>query len=239
MAMRRAAFMTPNPADSPKLARLREIVDEAMDNGRKVVVFSYFLDVIDRVAAALGDDLAGTLTGQTPAAERQDVVDRFTSLDRPGVLVAQIDAAGVGLNIQAASVVILTEPQWKPSTEEQAIARCHRMGQVRTVEVHRLLSEDSVDELMVAALADKSALFAEYVRKSALRDASAAAVDGTDTALFGDDGPFSMTNLEQRIIEWEQQRLVTVAEPSSRPGPGPGGYGRTGEQYRQPGTGGD
>jgi SNF2 family DNA or RNA helicase len=239
MAMRRAAFMTPNPADSPKLARLREIVDEAMDNGRKVVVFSYFLDVIDRVAAALGDDLAGTLTGQTPAAERQDVVDRFTSLDRPGVLVAQIDAAGVGLNIQAASVVILTEPQWKPSTEEQAIARCHRMGQVRTVEVHRLLSEDSVDELMVAALADKSALFAEYVRKSALRDASAAAVDGTDTALFGDDGPFSMTNLEQRIIEWEQQRLVTVAEPSSRPGPGPGGYGRPGEQYRQPGTGGD
>ncbi|MGH1490117.1 MAG: DEAD/DEAH box helicase [Acidimicrobiales bacterium] len=217
MAMRRAAFMTPDPADSPKLQRLLEIVDEAMENDRKVVVFSYFLDVIDRVANALGEHLAGTLTGQTRPAERQAVIDEFTARQQPGVLVAQIEAAGVGLNIQTASVVILTEPQWKPSTEEQAIARCHRMGQVRAVEVHRLLTEDSIDELMVAALADKSALFAEYVRKSALRDASAAAVDGTDSALFGDnstlfgaDGPFSMTSLEQHIIEWERARLEVV-----------------------------
>lgn len=215
MAMRRAAFMTEDPADSPKLQRLLEIVAEAAENDRKVVVFSYFLDVIDRVANAVGDQLAGVLTGQTKPTERQAMVDGFTARSEPGVLVAQIEAAGVGLNIQTASVVILTEPQWKPSTEEQAIARCHRMGQIRTVEVHRLLTEDSVDELMVAALADKSALFAEYVRKSALRDASAAAVDGTDTELFGEDGPFSMTSLEQQIIEWEQQRLAANADQPS------------------------
>ena len=53
----------------------------------------------------------------------------------------QIQAGGVGLNIQAASVVIICEPQWNPAIEEQAIARAHRMGQVRRVDVHRLLAE--------------------------------------------------------------------------------------------------
>lgn len=63
----------------------------------------------------------------------------------------------MGLNIQAASVVILTEPQWKPSTEVQAIARAHRMGQVRTVQVRRVLAQ-------------KSELFDEYARKSQAKE---------------------------------------------------------------------
>lgn len=56
------------------------------------------------------------------------------------------DAGGVGLNIQAASLVIFCEPQLKPSTETQAISRAYRMGQTRSVLVHRLLTEDTVDE---------------------------------------------------------------------------------------------
>ena len=139
MAMRRAAFLTEDPLDSPKLKRLLEIAEEAADNDRKVVVFSYFRDVIDRVHTALGPLAAGPLTGSVSPTDRQQIVDRFSAHNGPLVLVSQIEAGGVGLNIQAASVVVLTEPQWKPSTEDQAIARCHRMGQVRPVEVHRLL----------------------------------------------------------------------------------------------------
>ena len=56
---------------------------------------------------------------------------------------------GPRTNIQSASVVVITEPQWKPSTEDQAIVRSHRMGQVRTVQVHRLLAKDSIDERIV------------------------------------------------------------------------------------------
>ena len=73
----------------------------------------------------------GPLTGSVPAHRRQEMVDDFS---RPGtglVLVAQILAGGVGLNIQAASVVVICEPQLKPTTEWQAIARAHRMGQLR------------------------------------------------------------------------------------------------------------
>jgi SNF2 family DNA or RNA helicase len=74
--------------------------------------------------------------------------------------------------IQAASVVILTEPQWKPTVEDQAVARCHRMGQVRPVDVHRLLAEETVDQRMLEILAAKAVLFGEYVRRSELKDQS-------------------------------------------------------------------
>ena len=121
------------------------------------------------------------------------------------MLVSQIEAGGVGLNIQAASVVILTEPQWKPTTEEQAIARCHRMGQARPVDVHRLLAEDSVDERMLEILATKAALFDEYVRKSELKDISPDAVDISDLETTRET--VSQAEVERRIIEIERRRM--------------------------------
>ncbi|MCY3926620.1 MAG: DEAD/DEAH box helicase [bacterium] len=204
MAMRRAAFLTRDPADSPKLTRLREIADEAADNNRKVIVYSYFRDVLNRVHAALGSRALGPLTGSVTGRGRQDLVDRFSAQREPAVLVSQIEAGGVGLNIQAASVVIIAEPQWKPSTEIQAIARCHRMGQTRPVEVHRLLTKDSVDEHMIAVLARKSEIFAQYVRPSAVKDATPAAIDRTATHA-------SQSADEARILELERRRLGLAA----------------------------
>ena len=204
MAMRRAVFLTDNPADSPKLTRLGEIVDEATDNNRKVIVYSYFRDVLDRVHAALGPRALGPLTGSVTGPRRQELVDQFSTRREPAVLVSQIEAGGVGLNIQAASVVIIAEPQWKPSTEEQAIARCHRMGQIRPVEVHRLLTENSVDEHMLAILARKSAVFASYIRPSAMKDATPAAVDTSAASA-------SQAAQEDRIIELERRRLGLAA----------------------------
>ncbi len=144
MAMRRAAYA--RPERSAKLARLREIVQEAGENGQKTVVFSYFKDVLAVVEAALAADSAagapvfGPLTGGVTAARRQRIVDDFAGVQGPAVLLAQVQAAGVGLNMQAASVVVICEPQIKPTIEHQAVARAHRMGQVRPVRVHRLLA---------------------------------------------------------------------------------------------------
>ena len=109
MAMRRAAFAVSTPKSSAKLMRLLEIADEARDNGHKVVVFSYFRDVLATVADALGDRAHRPITGSLAPAARQQIVDEFTQSAKPGVLVGQIQAGGVGLNIQAASVVILCE----------------------------------------------------------------------------------------------------------------------------------
>jgi SNF2 family DNA or RNA helicase len=98
-------------------------------------------------------------------------------------LVGQIQAAGTGLNIQAASVIILCEPQIKPSLEVQAIARAHRMGQVKSVKVHRLLIPEGIDELMQAMLAKKQNEFNVYARESDLANESSNAKDKSEEAL--------------------------------------------------------
>lgn len=199
MAMRRAAWLTDDPADSTKLARLVEIVREAGENGHRTVVFSYFRDVLDVVARALavpgGPPVHGPLTGDVPADQRQAAIDAFGAGPRDGVLVAQITAGGVGLNLQAASVVVLCEPQLTPAAESQAIARLHRMGQVRTVVAHRLLAEDGVDERIVELLAGKRRVFDEYVRESSVAAAAVAAVDVTEAGLA------------REVVAMEQARL--------------------------------
>ena len=100
------------------------------------------------------------------------------------------------MNIQAASVVILCEPQVKPSLESQAIARVHRMGQVRRVQVHRLLTLDSVDERMLEILGTKSTLFDEFARDSLVADAAPESVD------------VSERRLAEQVVRAEQDRLL-------------------------------
>jgi superfamily II DNA or RNA helicase len=205
MAMRQAAYLPGTAAASQKLARLVEIVEEATANDRKVIVFSFFRRVLDAIADELGDVAMGPLTGSVAPTKRQRLVDDFTATRAARVLVSQIEAGGVGLNIQAASVVLLTEPQWKPSIEEQAIGRCYRMGQARPVDVHRLLAEDSVDQRMLEILATKAALFDEYVRRSELKEISPDAVDVSSV----DEAKrvASIAEEERRIIEAERRRL--------------------------------
>lgn len=204
MAMRRAAYT--RPEKSAKLERLREIVREAGENGQKTVVFSHFKDVLGVVKEALvagttdGTPVFGPLTGSVPAGRRQQVVDDFAGVSGPAVLVAQIQAAGVGLNMQAASVVVICEPQIKPTIEHQAVARTHRMGQVRPVRVYRLLATGGVDERMVKMLEAKTRLFDAYARRSAVAEATPDAVDVSDT------------ELARRIVEEEQARLGMTDE---------------------------
>ncbi len=195
MAMRRAAYAAGSVRGSAKLRRLVELVDEASDSGRKVVVFSYFRDVLDTVCTALGPRALGPLTGSMPPPRRQELVDRFAAVRGPAVLVSQIQAGGVGLNVQAASVVILCEPQVKPTLETQAVARAHRLGQVRKVQVHRLLVADSVDERMLELLEAKTELFDAYARRSETAELSPQARDITEAALA------------RRVVEAERERL--------------------------------
>ncbi|WP_405762802.1 DEAD/DEAH box helicase [Streptomyces sp. NBC_01420] len=199
MRMRRAAYA--RPETSAKLNRLRELVAEAAGNGLKVVVFSYFREVLDAVREALGDGVFGPLSGSVAANRRQELVDGFAAADGHAVLLCQIQAGGVGLNLQAASVVILCEPQIKPTTEHQAVARAHRMGQIRTVQVHRLLTADSVDQRMLDIVARKERLFDAYARRSDVAETTPDAVD------------VSEGELARRVVEEEQRRLRAFASP--------------------------
>ncbi|OUS97320.1 DEAD/DEAH box helicase [Rhodococcus sp. NCIMB 12038] len=200
MKMRQVAML--HGQRSAKIQRLVEIVEEAEDNGRRVIVFSHFRDVLDEVVRALPGQVFGPLTGSVPAAARQTMVDQFSAAGHGAVLVSQIVAGGVGLNIQAASVVVICEPQLKPTTEWQAIARARRMGQLESVQVHRLLSEEGVDQRITTILERKRELFDEFARVSDTAESAPEAFDVSEADLARD------------IIAAERQRLsVNTPKP--------------------------
>ncbi|MFF5085036.1 DEAD/DEAH box helicase [Actinoplanes sp. NPDC000266] len=199
--MRRAAYATPGQNTPAKIVRLREIIAESADDGWKVIIFSQFRNVIDTISVTLAGTPQIVLHGDIPAARRHEHIERFTAYEGHHVLIGQIEAIGQGLNIQAASVVVLAEPQLKPSTEEQAIRRAYRMGQPRMVRVHRLLAKDSVDERLEELLHDKRKLFRAYAHDSVAKRASGAA---TDPRLLD----YEVGALDQeRIIDAETDRL--------------------------------
>ena len=198
MAMRQAAMLSGHRSE--KVQRLLEIVNEARDNERRVLVFSHFRAVLEEVARTLHGPVFGPLTGSVPPAVRQDMVDRFSAAQHGAVLVSQIVAGGQGLNIQAASVVVICEPQLKPTTEWQAIARARRMGQLQSVQVHRLLSEDGVDQRITEILARKKELFDDFARVS---ETAASAPEAFD---------LSEADLARQVVEAERRRLFAPSE---------------------------
>ena len=164
---RRVSWNVDDIRASSKAARLVELVNEAASEGRKVIVFSFFLDTIRKVSMLLGSRCIGPINGSVAPQRRQEIIDEFDNAPAGSVLVAQIQSGGTGLNIQSASVVIICEPQLKPSIERQAIARAHRLGQHRNVLAYKLLCGDSIDERMLALLAEKQAEFDAFADKSA------------------------------------------------------------------------
>ncbi len=166
MAARRVSWNVDDLNESSKARRMLELVEEARDEERKVLIFSFFLDTVSKVAGLLGDRCMEPITGSVSPARRQEIIDEFDKAPAGSVLVAQIQSGGTGLNIQSASVVILCEPQLKPSIENQAISRAYRMGQARSVLVYRLLCDDTVDERIVDLLEEKQNEFDAFADDS-------------------------------------------------------------------------
>jgi SNF2 family DNA or RNA helicase len=137
---------------TPKIERLVSILHEAFENHRKVIVFALFnrLGDLFREACAPGNKVFwDAINGSTPQSERQAIIDRFSTHEGPGCLVLNPKAAGAGLNITAATVVVHFTPVWNPAVEDQASARAHRRGQTLPVTVYRLFYEDTVERVML------------------------------------------------------------------------------------------
>jgi SNF2 family DNA or RNA helicase len=175
--MRRVSFLQGDLETSSKALRLLEICKDAKEDGRKVIIYSFFRETIDKVQQLLGEECIGVITGSTEIPARQGMIDKLKDAPAGSVLVCQIQAGGTGLNIQVASVVIFCEPQIKPSLTNQAISRVYRMGQVRNVLIYHLLCENTVDEAMVMMLERKQQEFDAYADESALANALDELVD--------------------------------------------------------------
>ena len=166
MAMRRVSWDSLN---STKAERMVELCLQALSEGRKVVIFSYFLETLSFVTDLLLGKSLPIISGKLSLEKRQEILKQF---DEPvaRVLPMQIHAGGIGLNIQTAEIVILCEPQLKPSDEMQAISRVYRMGQINHVFVYRLLSANTIDEALVKRLHEKQNIFNQFADESEISD---------------------------------------------------------------------
>jgi superfamily II DNA or RNA helicase len=149
-------------AEVPKLEELRQALRELCGGeGRKVVVFSEWTDMTDRVEALSRKLGLPTfhLKGGVPVKRRPAMIRAFTETDGPAVFVST-DAGGVGLNLQAADAVVNLDLPWNPAKLDQRVARVHRIGSKETVRVLLLLTEDSVEERIFALHDTKRDVFA-------------------------------------------------------------------------------
>ncbi|WP_435037737.1 DEAD/DEAH box helicase [Pseudomonas neuropathica] len=154
------------PLITTKMERAVTLLKEAFYNKKKVIVFALFNQVGDLLRRALPnypDIYWGAINGSTPPNERQAIIDDFSRHPGPGCLVLNPRAAGAGLNITAATVVIHFTPVWNPALEAQASARAHRRGQTQPVTIYRLFYKDTVEEVMIDRSSWKSELANEII----------------------------------------------------------------------------
>jgi len=150
-----------------KVSSTLDFVRGAVDQGEKVIVFSCFDDPIQKLAKELGS-MAVVVTGKTPAAMRQPLVDRFQTDGDVRVFIANIIAGGTGLNLTAATQVVFNDLDWVPTNHWQAEDRAYRIGQVRTVNVTYVVARETIDDFVQAVLETKAALVNAIVEGAAL-----------------------------------------------------------------------
>jgi len=150
-----------------KVNTTEDFVTGAVEQGEKVLVFSCFDEPLQRLAKSFGSQ-AVLLTGETPAAKRQGLVDRFQQDDGTRVFLANIIAGGIGLNLTAATQVVFNDLDWVPANHWQAEDRAYRLGQTRTVNVTYLVGRDTVDDFVQMVLETKAALVRNVVYGEAL-----------------------------------------------------------------------
>jgi superfamily II DNA or RNA helicase len=143
---------------SGKLARLEEIVEAVFAAGERILVFTHFAEwgkkLADHLTEVTGEPIACYHGGLARGA-RDRLVKEFQEGEGPGALVLSLKAGGTGLNLTAASHVVLYDRWWNPAVEDQARDRAWRIGQERTVISHRLVCPGTVDERVEEVVAGK------------------------------------------------------------------------------------
>ncbi len=148
-------------SDSGKITLLVEKLAEIVSSGHKVVIFSQFVMLLDRVRAALEASFPDLpryeLTGMT--LDRLKPVQAFQNAEGAAVMLVSLKAAGTGITLHAADYVFLLDPWWNPAVEAQAVDRVHRIGQKSTVFVYRMVTAGTIEERIQGLQASKKDLF--------------------------------------------------------------------------------
>jgi superfamily II DNA or RNA helicase len=162
-------------SQSAKLDSLMEMLPNFVEEGRRVLLFSQFTEMLTLIETEI--QRAGIsytkLTGKTK--KRDEAVDEFQS-GNVSVFLISLKAGGTGLNLTQADTVILYDPWWNPAVENQAIDRAHRIGQDKPVFVYRMITEQTVEEKIVE-LQERKKQFANIVVENREENLKALAAD--------------------------------------------------------------
>ncbi|MBL9032613.1 MAG: DEAD/DEAH box helicase [Phycisphaerae bacterium] len=157
----------PIAARSGKCIRLVEMLDEVIASGERALVFTQFRRMAELLAAMLRHDLDRDVLlfhGGTTATQRQALVERFQRADDAApVMVVSLRAGGLGLNLTAATHVFHFDRWWNPAVENQATDRAHRIGQFRTVQVHKFVVRGTLEERIDAMIESKTELAKQVI----------------------------------------------------------------------------
>jgi SNF2 family DNA or RNA helicase len=149
----------PATGASAKLDRLEADLEECAASGRKAIVFSQWVDTLEKLRGRLARFRPLEYHGRIPSARREAVIQQFRDEATSTVLLMSYGAGSVGLNLQFASYVFLFDRWWNPAVEDQAINRAHRIGAAGPVTVTRFLTAGTIEERIDRVLAEKRELF--------------------------------------------------------------------------------
>lgn len=144
--------------ESAKLDRMEELVEEAVANGRKVVVFSNWTQITGPVKERLNKYNPAVITGEINDTIRSSMVDKFQNNDSCKVIIGTIGAMGTGLTLTAGSIVIFLDEPWTKGNKEQCVDRCHRIGTNQNVTIYTLMGKDTIDERIHEIVEQKGAM---------------------------------------------------------------------------------
>ncbi len=131
---------------SAKLDRMEELVNDALDNGQKVVIFSNWTTMTDAIYERLEYRSPLVITGETADYQRQEYIDDFQKYDEHKIMIGTYGALGTGVTLTKASVIILLDEPWSMALREQAVDRCHRIGQHNNLTIYTLMCKNTIDE---------------------------------------------------------------------------------------------
>ena len=203
---------------SGKVLRLEEILEEALAEGDRALLFTQYAEfgqmVVPHLAARFGTDVLW-LHGGTSRAAREAMVERFQAADGPPLFVLSLKAGGTGLNLTAANHVVHLDRWWNPAVENQATDRAFRIGQRRNVQVHKFLGTGTLEEKIDAMLRDKSALADLVVRdgESWLTELSSSELRSLFTLAEGAVKPFqskSYGECQDDMVRYAKRRGIRV-----------------------------
>ena len=154
--------------DSGKFDLLCELLTEALSSGRKILLYSLFLDMLGIMRNWLESQGVAHLYLDGSTKNRHDLVTQFNEDENVRLFLVSLKAGGTGLNLTGADTVIIYDPWWKPAVEDQATDRAHRIGQTKAVSVYRLVTEDSVESRIMALKSKKARMMDALVNENGL-----------------------------------------------------------------------